>query len=391
MSRQLISRSPDLARLQNDGLEISIDSGYLAVSNIPYVTSSKGIGYGSLAIQLTLSGEKTTKPKTHVVHFTGEAPCNRDGTPIRAIEHSVTVQQLTQKLKSQRTFSNKPSGGYADYYHLISRYVQILSEPAMSLDSQATPHTFKVIQDEVDKSPFVYTDTNSSRAGINPASEKLSGLRIGIVGLGGTGSYILDQVAKTPVLEIHLYDDDSFLQHNAFRSPGAPTIEELNAKSKKVDHFHKLYSSMHNGIHPHPDRIGPSNVGELEDLDFVFVCVDRGSARKLIMNRLEKADTRFIDVGIGVQLINDGLIATVRSTSSVPGMREHLKKRISFEDPIDDAYSSNIQISELNMLNAAMAVIKWKKLVGFYHDSEFEHHSTYTLNVNQLLSEDHLS
>ncbi len=391
MSRQLISRSPDLARLQNDGLEISIDSGYLAVSNIPYVTSAKKIDYGSLAIQLTLSGEKTTKPKTHVVNFTGEAPCNRDGTPIRAIEHSVTVQQLTQKLKSQRTFSNKPPGGYADYYHLISRYVQILSEPASSLDPQATPHTFKVIKDEVDKSPFVYTDTNSSRAGINPASEKLFGLRIGIVGLGGTGSYILDQVAKTPILEIHLYDDDSFLQHNAFRSPSAPTIEELNAKSKKVDYFHKLYSSMHKGIHPHPDRIGPSNVGELENLDFVFVCVDRGSARKLIMNRLEKADTRFIDVGMGVQLINDGLIATVRSTSSVPGMREHLKKRISFEDPIDDAYSSNIQISELNMLNAAMAVIKWKKLVGFYHDSEFEHHSTYTLNVNQLLSEDHLS
>jgi hypothetical protein len=37
-------------------------------------------------------------------------------------------------------------------------------------------------------------------------------------GLGGTGSYILDLVSKTPVNEILLFDSDDFLQHNAFRS-----------------------------------------------------------------------------------------------------------------------------------------------------------------------------
>jgi len=37
-------------------------------------------------------------------------------------------------------------------------------------------------------------------------------------------------------------------------------------------------------------------------------------------------------------------------------------------------------------LNAALAVIKWKKLVGFYADFRHEHHSTYTIEVNMLLS-----
>jgi hypothetical protein len=43
---------------------------------------------------------------------------------------------------------------------------------------------------------------------------------------------------------------------------------------------------------------------------------------------------------------------------------------------------------ELNALNAAMAVIKWKKLIGYYHDAEHEHHSMYTLESDHLLNED---
>ena len=54
------------------------------------------------------------------------------------------------------------------------------------------------------------------------------------MGLGGTGSYVLDLVAKTPVWEIHLFDGDAFLQHNAFRSPGAPSLDELEAQPPKA-------------------------------------------------------------------------------------------------------------------------------------------------------------
>jgi hypothetical protein len=38
-------------------------------------------------------------------------------------------------------------------------------------------------------------------------------------------------------------------------------------------------------------------------------------------------------------------------------------------------YDGNIQIAELNSLNAALAVIKWKKLCGFYNDRKAEHFS----------------
>lgn len=45
-------------------------------------------------------------------------------------------------------------------------------------------------------------------------------------------------------------------------------------------------------------------------------------------------------------------------------------------------------MADLNALNAALAVVKWKKLCGFYYDIEREHHSTYVINTGKLSRED---
>lgn len=63
--------------------------------------------------------------------------------------------------------------------------------------------------------------------------------------------------------------------------------------------------------------------------------------------------------------------------------------RIPFSDGDGhNEYAHNLQIAELNALNAASAVVKWKKLCGFYLDLDHEHHSTFTINGNLLLNED---
>jgi hypothetical protein len=60
----------------------------------------------------------------------------------------------------------------------------------------------------------------------------------------------------------------------------------------------------------------------------------------------------------------------VRTTTSTPAKRE-MKKKLSFGGgDEDDDYTRNIQIAELNALNAVLAVIRWKKHVGFYGDIE---------------------
>jgi hypothetical protein len=55
---------------------------------------------------------------------------------------------------------------------------------------------------------------------------------------------------------------------------------------------------------------------------------------------------------------------------------------------IPNGYDSNIQIAELNAFNACLAVIKWKKLYGFYLDLEHEMHSVYQIDGNVLTGED---
>ena len=157
--------------------------------------------------------------------FMGEQPCNKDGSVITAIQHSGSHQQLFDGIVINHTFSNKPPNGYVNYYHKVTRYAEIISAPAQSMDGRVTARTFKVIECSEDESVFHYTDSNSSRANINQLNAKFKGQRIAIIGLGGTGSYILDLVAKIPIDEILLFDGDVFLQHNAFRAPGARQLK----------------------------------------------------------------------------------------------------------------------------------------------------------------------
>lgn len=212
-----------------------------------------------------------------------------------------------------------------------------------------------------------------------------------VVGLGGTGSYVLDLIAKTPVREIHVFDADEFLQHNAFRSPGAPSAVELRVRPTKVHYHANRYAPMRKGIIAHDFHIDASNGDELSGMDFVFVCVDNGDAKRPIVERLEELDIPFIDVGMGIDLVGDQLRGIIRVTTSRPEKRDHVKdkRRISLSGGAeDDVYSRNIQVADLNALNAALAVIKWKKLFGFYLDYEHEHHSTYTLDGNRIDNED---
>jgi tRNA A37 threonylcarbamoyladenosine dehydratase len=86
--------------------------------------------------------------------------------------------------------------------------------------------------------------------------------RVAIIGLGGTGSYILDLLAKTPIAEVHIFDGDVFSLHNAFRSPGAPKRDELT-DPKKVDWFGAIYDKMRVGIIRHPYDVEAGQLSEL--------------------------------------------------------------------------------------------------------------------------------
>lgn len=388
MSHQPASPSPDIVRLRNEGYEVEIRGTHLLVSHIPCVNSARQIEFGTLVSTLALAGDTITKPDTHVVHFAGPHPCHKDGSIMAQIQHASQTQSLAEGIVVNHSFSNKPPNGYPDYYEKMNRYAEIISAPAQSLAPGVTAKTFRVIEAKPEESVFNYHDTNSSRAEIEVISAKLKGRKIGIVGLGGTGSYVLDLVAKTPVDEIHLFDADVFCQHNAFRAPGAPSVEQLRTPPLKVDYLAEIYSRMRRKIIPHAVALNAANVQLLHGLGFVFICMDDGRPKREIVALLEAGGASFVDVGMGVQVGDNSLLGIVRVTTSTPHKREHFSRRVSFADAKDDAYSTNIQIADLNMLNAALAVIKWKKLCGFYQDMEHEHDCAYTVSENQLISDE---
>jgi len=388
MSQLQINLSPDLKRLRDEGYDIEVRGGHLIVHHVPYVNANQIIAFGKLISTLTLNNNRTIRPDNHVIGFMGDYPCNKDGTSITAIQHANPNRQIDNGIVMNFLFSNKPPNGYDNYYQKVTQYLKIISGPAKSLDPRVSDRTYPVIEETNDESVFSYIDTNSSRANINHLNNKFKDQRIAIIGLGGTGAYILDLVAKAPVSEIHLYDGDVFLQHNAFRSPGAASVEKLKLQLKKAEYYREIYSSLHRFIHAHCYYINKENLEELNNISYVFVCIDKNGDRKMVIDYLLAQKIPFIDVGLGVNHTDTNLIATIRVTTGTSAKNDHLSTRIPFEDDDNNEYNTNVQIADLNALNASLAVIKWKKLSGFYQDLKEEHHTTYSLNVSQLLNND---
>ena len=383
-----IDRSPDLQRLREEGYNIQVTPArFLVVRDVPYVNSRLEIAYGVFGSNLDLAGDITAQPKDHTAKFVGEYPCDDRGQELEALRQHSSPLDLGTGLIAQHSFSRKPGRGhYVDYHEKMTAYIALLGKYAAVIDPNVTARTRRVIEPEDDGAPFNYLDTNSARAEINAATAKLQQDAVAIVGLGGTGSYVLDLVAKTPVQHIHLFDADRFLTHNAFRAPGAPAIDDLRKQLLKVEYLTAIYSRMHRGIMPHPDHIDSSNVNKLQGMSFVFLCMEGGAAKRAVVEKLEALGIPFVDVGMGLYAKRDSIGGMLRSVVSMPDARDPARARISFAaDDANNEYDKNIQIADLNALNACLAVIAWKKQQGFYFNLGKERFVSYTI-ANSLLA-----
>lgn len=392
MSQQLISLSPDLKKLRDEGYEVEIIGGHLVVHHIPYLNSNKELKLGKFIIRLTIQSG-IAKYMDHIVYFMGEKPCNIDGSTINSIINSSYKEKINDEIESDYLLSNKPINGYKDHYEQVKRYVDIISLPAIKIYPNISPITFSIYDNESDDGIFNYIDSNESRANIVSLNNKFREQKIAIIGLGGTGSYILDLVSKTPVSEIHLFDADTFYQHNAFRSPGAPSKDEIEKNYYKVEYFSKIYSNMHKGIISYNEYINDTNVNLLNNMSFVFICMDNNDVKQSIIKELMKNNISFFDVGLGINITdNDLLIGTIRLTTGVPSNYSNILEKIPQDNIMDinNNYSTNIQIAELNAFNAILAVIKWKKLSGFYQDMYQECNTLYTINDGELINENQI-
>lgn len=392
MSHPLIDHNDDLRLLREEGYNVSIHAAHLVVRDVPYVSEERKVLYdGILVTTLDLNGDSTGQPSDHTIRFAGQNPCTADGVLFNAIRPNSDELRISDKLTTQFHFSAKPPRGhYQNYHEKIKTYVGLLSGQATRIDPDASARTRQVVEpDEDDDSPFHYLDTASARAEINIITAKLAAEKIAIVGLGGTGSYILDMVAKVPIKEIHLFDGDTFESHNSFRAPGAASIDQLRQQPSKVEYFSEIYSRMHRGIISHNEYLDETNIEQLREMSCVFLSMDAGPSKEMIVEKLEEFGITFFDTGMGLYTKRETVGGILQVTSSTLENRETARNRISFVDTDEvNEYDKNIQVADLNALNAILAVIRWKKLRGFYFDFKNERYSSYTVGTNQLLNED---
>jgi hypothetical protein len=391
MSRRLANHNDDIKRLLDKGYAITEDSGYLIVRDIPYLDSERKLQFGAIVTKFNDIDGKRIVQEDHQIFFAGSHPHQVNGNRIPNLgggDASIKLTQACDDVIVQRSFSNKPANGFPDFFEKIESYVTIISGPAAYLHG-ATPLTWRIEPDADSGSVFKMRDTHTSRAEIGDLAEKFKDDVIAIIGLGGTGVHVLDFIVKTPVKEIRGYDKDPFVVHNAFRSPGRFSEDELG--KSKSDVYRLRYGSFRNGLIFENKFIDASSRQELEGVTFAFVCVDKGLSRAGIFDLLISMGIPFIDVGMGLRRQNGALNGLIRATYFSKEEAQNTRNlKLAVEEEMEkDLYHTNIQISELNALNASLAVIKFKQVRGFYSEDGGPFHflmSIADLNVTPLLS-----
>jgi ThiF family len=379
MFHQLVNHNADIKKLVDKGYAVAFDGlNYLVVRDVPYLDQVRSLQWGAIVSKFVDKGKDVIEQEDHQILFAGSHPHGLDGKPIPNLGGgpvNLTMSDGSKDVGVQRSFSNKPTvtGKFNDFFEKVESYVTIISGPAIELHN-ANPLTFRTVESGPFDSPFKFRDTLTSRAEIGDLSAKFKNDVIAIIGLGGTGAYILDFMVKTPVREIRGFDKDRYFVHNAFRSPGK--LDESEVGKAKAEIYHARYDNFRTGLTIAEKFVDATCEEDFKGVTFAFVCVDKGSSRAGIFDLLMKLGIPFIDVGMGLnrkQGMLDGMLRVTYYSAERAG--ELRAKGLSpLTDEPNDEYRTNIQISELNALNACLAVLRFKQIRGFYFEELIHNH-----------------
>lgn len=364
----LASRNPYIDKLIAQGYDVGFINAHLVIFGVPYLNAAGELKYLDMISPLDLrEGYLIDRPSDHKVYFAGEMPCNLDGLKIAA-NTADENRTVSEHIVGNRMLSCKPQGlrPYESIEEKIDQYLALICAPAIHKYPGVTPRRALQKHLESPVSPLKFPDALSAREGMVELSHKLRGRKVAIIGCGGTGSYVLDYVAKTHLEEIHLFDDDIVHVHTLFRLPGV--YGEKHLGMPKAEALAERYGHFHGGVKPHVERVDQKNIATLAAFDFIFVCVDDGPSRQFIAQTCNSASVPFVDVGMGLNKGANGLYGFVRVAGGERGDFDKINgtQYLPAENARDQEYRNQPQIAELNALNAALAVIRFKQCMGFF-------------------------
>ena len=380
MSSSPIDRSPDLKALTEAGYPLELRGAYLVVKNVPYLNDAAGrLARADMVMSIEFPDGTATPPGDHTVWWTGKPPFRADGSSMEdylscgawAEGHDLGEGLTAYMRWSRKLVANGKKRAYVDYEEKVTTYIAEVAGQADIrhpgvLEAAKTGEAPTITLN----SRFKYVETNTYRYGLKGIEQRIEDEIVAIVGVGGTGSYLMDILAKTNVKELHLFDEDVLKQHNAFRMCGAARIEELGGSCAKVDWYRRTYSAIREeGIHVHTEELTGDCKDILAKFTTVFIAVDDLTVRRNLQAACNELGIYHVSVGIGVEVegeSNDQLGGNVKvETAFRP--RHPRPSELPPEEGPDQAYGI-VQTAELNMLGAALAVLEWKATVGIYRN-----------------------
>jgi hypothetical protein len=378
--QELANRNRFVQDLEGQGYLLDFIGGYFVIYGLPYLNARGELVYGDWASPVDLSTDGSLDaPSNHQAWFRGGRPHDQNGRPLRLGGGEDKVQ-VAEDFVADHSFSYKlldDTGrvrAYRSFEEKVVTYLDTITAPALAAFPDASPLQALERKATEQGTPLRLPDTLSSRYHMNDVSRLLVGKKVAIVGLGGTGSYILDFVARTHLAEIALFDDDTVHVHTLFRFPGY--IPRAAIGMLKVDALFMQYANWHGNIVAIPERVTNANIEKLRNVDFVFLALDDGPSRILIADWLSANGIPFVDCGMGLNRVAEGLNGVVRVTGTDRAAFEATAKTrfLPGGDPEGGEYRKQGQIAELNALNAALAVVRFKQHFGVY-DRENQSHS----------------
>jgi hypothetical protein len=151
------------------------------------------------------------------------------------------------------------------------------------------------------------------------SDEVLATTRAGIIGLGGGGSHIAQQLAHLGVGNFFLFDGDRVEETNLNRLVGA-TAKDVRKRTSKTDVARRLIK----GINPHAKvvripRLWQEQPADLRSCDVVFGCVDSYLARDEIERACRRFLIPYIDIGMDVTELGSQYVISGQVILSMPG------------------------------------------------------------------------
>ena len=362
--QELASHNPFVRELESQGYLVDFINGYFIIYGLPYLDKDGALRHGDWASPVDLTNWVLDPPSDHQAWFRGGRPHDQKGRELRlgggASQVSVAEGFVTDYSFSYKLLESGQMRQYRSFEEKVHTYLDTITGPAMAAYPDATPLRGIGVKAAAQGSPLRFPDTLSSRYHMSDVSSLLRGKKVAIVGLGGTGSYILDFIARTHLDRIALFDDDKVQMHSIFRMPGfIPRAIGMT----KVEALAQHYGNWHDGIDPVTERITAQNVECLREFDFVFVSVDDGPSRLHVVDWLSSNGIPFVDCGMGLNRSVVGLNGVVRVTGIDRSAFERTVHTPYLPTAIikDEEYRRQSQIAELNALNAALAVIRFKQ------------------------------